>query len=165
MKKKTPPRKTAAKKPSPKNAPKKSAPKTAAPKKKTKAKAKPSKKKQLDQIDVMRMDGMKVASHEERDASAADASRHPNYARTLAAVLDAFRASFPSDEDETDEQILDIDPNDFDMDPSPFYEYLEARFGVPQDEDEDYFGGYGGSVRDTVAFLTPRWDGKLRKLR
>jgi hypothetical protein len=31
---------------------------------------------------------------------------------------------------------------------------------VEQDEDNDYFGGYGGTVAQTIEFLAERWDGK-----
>ena len=84
------------------------------------------------------------------------------YAVTYAAVIKAYKQSYPADPPESEQTILDTDPNGFDMDPSPFYEWIEELFGVPQDPDNQYFGGYGGPIRDLVAFLTPRWDGKLR---
>jgi CBS domain containing-hemolysin-like protein len=69
-----------------------------------------------------------------------------------------FEDMYPGDESE--EQILATDPNDFDVDPSMFYETLQERLGVAYDEDNDDFGGYGGTVAQTITFLAARWDGK-----
>ena len=33
-------------------------------------------------------------------------------------------------------------------------------FAVPYDDDNDYFGGYGGPVKQTIAFIAKNWDGK-----
>jgi hypothetical protein len=63
-------------------------------------------------------------------------------------------------DDMSTEEILETDPNDFDLDPSIFYESLQERFDVPFDDDNDAFGGYGGSVADTITFLTKHWDGE-----
>jgi hypothetical protein len=162
-KKKPAPKATPKKKPAPKATPKKPATKTKAKAKSKPAKSPPSSTQNgrplSDQIDMMRSIGMNVASHEARDEAATAASTKPQHGRIQQEVLSAFRTFYP--QDATDEAILAIDPNDYDLDPSPFYEYLEERFGVPGDPEQDYFGGYGGSIRDTIAFLTPRWDGKL----
>lgn len=142
-------------------APKKKAP---APKKKAPA---PKKKKAAASkaLDWARGSGIKTPSREQRTKTAEASREHPLHAKTRTTVLTLFRDCYPSDEPESDEKILATDPNDFDMDPSMFYEYVEARFGVPQDPSNEYFGGYGGPVRDLIAFLTPRWDGKLRNAR
>ena len=58
------------------------------------------------------------------------------------------------------EDVLATDPNDFDLDPSMFYELLQEMFGVEYDDDNDYFGGFGGSVQDTINFIASRWDGE-----
>lgn len=81
------------------------------------------------------------------------------HAKTQKAVLAIFRECYPGDD--TDAQILATDPNEYDMDPSMFYEIVEDRMGVPQDPKNEYFGGYGGPIRDLVAFLTPKWNGEL----
>jgi len=81
------------------------------------------------------------------------------HAKTQKAVLAIFRECYPGDD--TDAEILATDPNEYDMDPSMFYEVVEDRMGVPQDPKNEYFGGYGGPIRDLVAFLTPKWDGTL----
>lgn len=134
------------------------------PKKKKSAtkKAVTSSKKRPKALDWARGSGIKTPSRGARATTAKDAAEHPRYAKTRALVLTMFRECFASDEEESDETILATDPNDFDADPSTFYEYVEARFAVPQDPSNEYFGGYGGPVRDLVAFLAPRWDGKLR---
>lgn len=124
-------------------------------KKKTKEKAVPK------ALEWARDGGIRTGSDEERAAAAKDASAHPMYEKTRKAVLELFRSCYPGDE--SDEEILAIDPNDFDMDPSMFYEVVEDRMGVPQDEENEYFGGYGGPIRDLIAFLAPRWDGELRE--
>lgn len=56
--------------------------------------------------------------------------------------------------------VLAVDPNDFDLDPGPFYEMLSERFAVPFDDDNDYFGGFGGTLQHTIDFIASRWDGK-----
>ncbi len=56
------------------------------------------------------------------------------------------------------EDVLAIDPNEWDVDPSPFYETLEAVFGVA-DPTKTYFDGYGGRIKDTIEFVTRRWKG------
>jgi hypothetical protein len=137
------------------------APNMPAKKKKQKKKKKSAKEEPPKALDWARDTGIRTGSRTERATAASKASEHPMHARTQKAVLDLFRGIYPGDE--SDEEILDIDPNDFDMDPSMFYEMLEERLGVPQDPDNEYFGGYGGPIRDLIAFLTPRWDGKIRK--
>jgi len=71
-------------------------------------------------------------------------------------VLELFEGIYGDDVDD----VLSTDPNDFDMDPSMFYELLQEMFAVPYDDDNDYFGGYGGAVRDTIKFLADNWDGE-----
>jgi hypothetical protein len=73
-----------------------------------------------------------------------------------------FREFFAAD-DWTEAKILETDPNGFDLDPGPFYEQLEWTFGVESDPDAFYFGGFGGTVAKTIAFINKSWDGKLRK--
>ena len=66
--------------------------------------------------------------------------------------------------DKTDEELLALDPNDIDaMDPSMFYELLGEKYGVEADPDNDYFGGFGGPIKNLIAFVESRWDGKTRK--
>ncbi len=139
--------------------------KKVAPKKASKKKASAAKKKESvasKALDWARSSGIKTASRTERASAVKRVEDHPMFDKTHKAVLSLFRSCYPSPDRETDETILETDPNDFDMDPSPFYESVEERFGVPQDPDNEYFGGYGGPIRDLIAFLTPRWDGKLR---
>jgi hypothetical protein len=115
-------------------------------------------------LDWARQTGIKTASRAQRAATAKRVEQHPQYKKTRALVLTLFRNSYPSPKKESDATILDTDRNDFDIDPSPFYEFLERRLGVPQDPENEYFGGYGGPIRDLIAFLTPRWDGKLKRI-
>jgi len=81
-----------------------------------------------------------------------------NTAKVEAIVLELWSGIY-GDDMERDE-ILKTDPNDFDLDPSMFYELLQERLGVPYDDDNDYFGGYGGSVASTIKFLADNWDGE-----
>ena len=71
-------------------------------------------------------------------------------------VLEAFEAHFG----EVDGDPLEMDPNDFDLDPVPFYEGLSELFDVDFDEDNDNFGGFGGTIAETIAFIVKHWDGK-----
>jgi hypothetical protein len=112
------------------------------------------------QADVMRLDGMNVPSRDERAAARTRAEAAPRYAEVKKLVIGIYGGFF--DHELSDDELLATDPNDFDADPSIFYETLVARFGVPYDEEHDYFGGYGGTIADTIAFITPRWDGMLR---
>ena len=48
------------------------------------------------------------------------------------------------------------------MDPSIFYEILEQKYGVTGDPDNDYFGGFGGPIADTIKYVESKWDGKTR---
>jgi glyoxylase-like metal-dependent hydrolase (beta-lactamase superfamily II) len=81
-----------------------------------------------------------------------------NKARVQEIVLEEWEGIYGDDMSEA--EILKTDPNDFDMDPSMFYEVLQERLEVDYDEDNDYFGGYGGTVAKTIEFLAERWDGK-----
>lgn len=117
---------------------------------------------EMDQMDFMRMDGMNVPSREQRAEAVATAARNPLQVRVEKEMLDAYRLFYPSPgKPEPPAKILATDPNDFDVDPGPFYEYLEERFGVSQDPAQSYFGGFGGTIADAIAFITPRWDGTL----
>ncbi len=75
-------------------------------------------------------------------------------------VFYIFRGCFGGDDSEFERlvEVLDVDPNEWDMDPSPFYGTLEAVFRVA-DPTKMAFDGYGGTVRDTVKFITSRWKG------
>lgn len=108
-------------------------------------------------------DQLSTGSRDERAETARLIEGHPMYRKTFKTVITLFRQSFERPTPWTEAEILDTDPNDFDRDPGPFYDYLEAVFGVPQDPQDAYFGGYGGPIRDLIAFLTPRWDGALRE--
>ena len=129
------------------------------PPKKSKSKKKTAKPKKSTGVEWALGGGLKTGTPKERAAAASKASKHPMHDKTQKAVLAIFRQCYPGDD--TDAQILGTDPNDYDMDPSMFYEVVEARMGVPQDPKNEYFGGYGGPIRDLIAFLTPRWDGNL----
>jgi hypothetical protein len=60
-----------------------------------------------------------------------------------------------------DAELLAFDPNDVDaLDPSIFYELIQERFGIEGDESNSYFAGFGGPIKDLIAFVTKRWDGK-----
>jgi hypothetical protein len=66
--------------------------------------------------------------------------------------------------DKTDAELLALDPNDIDeMDPSIFYELLTEKYGVQADPDNDYFGGFGGTIAKTIAFVESKWNGATRK--
>ena len=80
-------------------------------------------------------------------------------ARVEKLVLELFQEHYPGEHD----RPLEIDPNDFDLDPVPFYEALSSTFGVPFDEQKSNFGGFGGTLRDTIDHIASRWDGKLRE--
>jgi len=54
--------------------------------------------------------------------------------------------------------VLSVDPNDFDLDPSPFYEALEQTFKV-EDPSKHEFAGYGGTLKETIEFIAARWKG------
>ena len=153
-------KKPAVKKKSAKPAPKKKSAKAKA-KPKAKAKTKPkAKAKPIEQADLMRMDGMKVPSKEQRTKDVAASQENPNYAKVRETVLGLFRSFYPSNPPESDEEILEIDPNDFDVDPGPFYETMADRFKLADDPNNDYFGGFGGKIATTIANIAKRWNGK-----
>jgi hypothetical protein len=60
----------------------------------------------------------------------------------------------------SDAELLALDPNEFDADPNVLYELLAEKYGVKPDPDNDYFGGFGGSIDDLIGFIELRWDGK-----
>ena len=134
---------------------------------KAKAKAKPAKAPKAaparEQVDEFRSYGGKAPSPEERATAVSDSQEAPRFAEVRKLVLDMYRDFYPIDPPETDEKILSTDPNDYDMDPGPFYETLQERFGVASDDNNEYFGGFGGKVETTIAFLTKHWDGKLQQ--
>ncbi len=142
--KKAPAKKVAkgAKKAAPKKAAaKKAAPKKAAPKKAPPAK-KPAKKAPKETVEVIEVAGAKASLQTE----------------ILAMARELYGAN------RTDEELLAFDPNDVDaMDPSMFYELLGEKYGVAADPDNDYFGGFGGTIAKTIAFVEARWDGTTRK--
>ena len=142
----------------------KTEPKPAAKKPAAKPKARKAPKiTPAEQIDEFRSYGGKAPSPAERAHSLAESQEAPRFAEVKKVVLDLYRDCYPIDPPETDEKILATDPNDYDVDPGPFYETLQERFGVEHDENNEYFGGYGGKVESTIAFLTKHWDGKLRE--
>ena len=116
-----------------------------------------------EQVDEFRSYGGKAPSPDERAAAVVESQEAPRFAEVKKLVLDMYRDFYPIDPPETDEQILATDPNDYDVDPGPFYETLQERFGVANDETNDYFGGFGGKVETTIAFVTKHWDGKLHQ--
>jgi hypothetical protein len=61
----------------------------------------------------------------------------------------------------TDHQLLALDPNDIDeMDPAMFYELIGERYGVQADDDNnDNFGGFGGTIAKLIDFVAKHWDG------
>lgn len=151
------------------NAKAKAKPAKAKPAKASKAKAKPAKAKsveahpEIETADLLFMDGANVPSREERTAALEQSKTQPRYEEVRKLVLEMFRDCYPSTPPETDAKILATDPNEYDLDPSPFYEYLEEKFAVEQDANNEYFGGYGGKIESTIAFLASRWDGKLHR--
>jgi hypothetical protein len=54
--------------------------------------------------------------------------------------------------------VLTVDPNDFDLDPGPFYEALEQLFKV-EDTTHHAYAGYGGTIEQTIDFIASRWTG------
>ncbi|MDB4961226.1 MAG: hypothetical protein JWP01_1225 [Myxococcales bacterium] len=54
--------------------------------------------------------------------------------------------------------VLAVDPNDFDLDPGPFYEALEQLFQV-EDATNQAYAGYGGTIEQTIDFIASRWKG------
>ena len=136
----------------------------AKPKAKTKSKPKaPKAAPRSEQVDEFRSYGGKAPSPEERATAVVESQDAPRFAEVKKLVLQMYRDFYPIDPPEPEAKILATDPNDYDVDPSPFYETLQERFGVEHDENNEYFGGYGGKVETTIAFLTKRWDGKLRE--
>ncbi len=119
----------------------KKAPKKAAPKKK--AAKKPAAKKPA-----------KKPAAKKPAAKKAPAKKAPKAATgsSKEAVISAFR-DFYAAGDWSEEKILATDPNGFDADPGPFYEQLGDDLGVATDPDNDYFGGFGGTVAKTIAFI------------
>jgi hypothetical protein len=128
---------------------------------KAKTKTKETTAEPMEQADLMVMDGMAVPNRAQREANVAASKGAASYDAVKGHVLALFRSFYPGED--TDEQILATDPNDFDVDPGPFYEALSARFGLGDDPEQDYFGGFGGRIEHTIAVVTKRWDGKLRK--
>ncbi|MDQ3338247.1 MAG: hypothetical protein M4D80_24035 [Myxococcota bacterium] len=156
--KKAAPKKAAAKKAAPKKAaakkaaPKKSAaPTPKAPKAPKARKAPKQPKESIEVIEVMDAgdDVVETAASTEPKASLRNE------------ILAMARQLYG---DKTDEELLALDPNDIDaMDPSMFYELLGEKYGVEADPDNDDFGGFGGPIKNLIAFVDARWDGKTRK--
>jgi hypothetical protein len=82
---------------------------------------------------------------------------HPHFAVVKEHVLDIFEGMYGED---ATEATLRVDPSDRDVDPGPFYETLSQLFNVPFDEDLEQFGGFGGTLKQTIEFIASRWDGK-----
>jgi hypothetical protein len=81
---------------------------------------------------------------------------HEHLAIVKQHVLDLFEGLYGED---ATEATLKLDPNDLDLDPVPFYELLSERFNVPFDPDLEQFGGFGGTLAQTIEFIAARWDG------
>ncbi|CAN5672306.1 hypothetical protein BH09MYX1_BH09MYX1_27630 [soil metagenome] len=135
---KSPAKKAPAKKAPAKKAPAKKAPAKKAPAKKAPAKKAPAKK----------------APAKKAPAKAGAAAPIEAY------VFFIFKGCYGpgADEFKSINDILMVDPNDWDMDPSPFYGTLDAVFGVADKAKHD-FDGYGGIIKKTVAFISSRWKG------
>lgn len=157
--------KAKAAKPAKKAAPKKAAAKKAAPVKKPAAKKPAAKKPPKEAIEPAEMleatesesdEGIEVV--EASEAPAASSEPNPSLKTEILAMARQLYG------DKTDEELLALDPNDIDaMDPSMFYELLGEKYGVEADPDNDYFGGFGGTISKLITFVDSRWDGKTRK--
>jgi hypothetical protein len=78
--------------------------------------------------------------------------------RVKAKVLEIVRHIYGDQGD--DAKLVAFDPNDVDApDPAMLYELLGEVFAVEADGEES-FGGFGGTVAETIAFIASRWDGK-----
>ena len=187
--KKAPAKKAAVKKAAPKKAApkkkaaaKKAAPKKAAPKKTAakKAAAPKAPKQPKEAIEVVESDVLDsdVVESDVVESDAVDSDAADSDAIEVVEAADADDASAPKPSlqaeilamarqlygDKTDEELLALDPNDVDaMDPSMFYELLGEKYGVEADPDNDYFGGFGGPIKNLIAFVESRWDGTTRK--
>ncbi len=134
-------KKAAPKKAAPKKAaPKKAAPKKAAPKKAAPTKAAPKAPAKAPAPKAPKAPKPAIVEADSSDGSA------------KAQVISLFR-DFYSADDWAEDKILDTDPNGFDLDPGPFYEQLQEMFNVADDPDSQYFGGFGGKVSQTIAFI------------
>jgi hypothetical protein len=168
---KAPAKKGAKKGAAKKAAPKKAAPKKAAAKKAAPAKAAPKKKPAAvkaakapkapkesiaEPIEVVEIEAA------DQGTDAADVAAPVESKASLQTEILAMARQLYGDK--TDEELLALDPNDIDaMDPSMFYELLGEKYGVEADPDNDYFGGFGGPIKNLIAFVESRWDGKTRK--
>jgi hypothetical protein len=177
--KKAAPKKAAPKKAAPKKAaPKKAAPKKAAPKKaapikaapikaapikaaptKTVPKAAPIKTAPSSMTSSAIDDGWSdVETSAPRPARISLSSTVPSdhHAKVAQHVLHLYQSTIDPDAELA--TVLSVDPNDFDLDPSPFYEALEATFKV-EDPSKHEFAGYGGTLKQTIEFIAARWKG------
>lgn len=158
-KKAAPAKKAAAKKAAPKKAaPKKAkaAARKAAPAKKPAAK-KPAAPKQPKETSKERLATIEVV--EAADVMPFESA--PAEVNLKSEILSMARQIYG---DKSDEELLDFDPNDVDaMDPSMFYELIAEKYGVAADPGNDYFGGFGGPIKNLIAFVESRWDGETRK--
>jgi hypothetical protein len=149
---KKPPAKKAAKKAAPKQAAKKAAPKKAAPRKAAPKKAAPKAKpaKQTPQL--------AIDFDDEVPTNVGDNGANGNGGGVHVEILAMARVLYGN---KPDAELLAFDPNDIDaLDPSIFYELIQERYGVQGDESNSYFSGFGGPIKNLIAFVTTRWDGK-----
>jgi hypothetical protein len=137
--------------------------KTTEVKPKAKAKAKPVAKAKAKPVAKAKAKPVAKAKAKAKPPAKAKPAATPTAAANLekvrATILDVFRMFYPGDE--SDAAILAIDPNGYDLDPGPFYDMLGERFGLGNDPDNNYFGGFGGTIATTIANVSKRWDGKL----
>ena len=75
-------------------------------------------------------------------------------AAVQAKVLEIFRLFYDGGAKDTVSKILKTDPNAYDLDPGPFYETLAEVFEIDFDDDEGDFGGMGGTVAQTIDFIS-----------
>ena len=94
--------------------------------------------------------------------AAAPSDRAGNRDQLQREILEMARELYGPEQ--TDAQLLALDPNDIDeMDPSIFYELIGERYGVEADSDNDYFGGFGGPISKLIDFVAKQWDGRTNK--
>jgi hypothetical protein len=143
-----------------KAAAKKAAPKKAAPKKAAAKKAAAPKKKVAAKKPAAKKPAPAAEPIEVVEGAAPEADAAPK-ASLQTEILAMARQLYG---DKTDEELLALDPNNIDaMDPSMFYELLGEKYGVEADPNNDYFGGFGGTIKHLISFVESRWDGTTRK--
>jgi len=99
----------------------------------------------------------KLGRERQRQAAAAAAAAKPIPPELLAevqrvlAIFEGFYDLVP------DEDALAIDPNDFDVDPSPFYEALKSAFALEPAPPDAAFDGLGGTRDRAIHAIAARW--------